>query len=301
MYLQFKPISENDIEKIAPYFTLRSNKTCDSIFLDVFLWKDFYNVKFDILDEKALFLTMEIDNTLYASLPMCKEEDLEKYFYILKEFFNKNLNTKLKIYLADENSIKILNLDKSIFNVIEIEDAKDYIYSAEALKNLSGKKLRKKKNHINAFLKENEGNFYYKNLTCSDSSEIIEFLSHWRKNKTNELEEQLDAELTGIKNILKNCKALNVNMAGVYVNEKLEAFSIASYNEKEKMAVINIEKANPEIRGLYPYINQQFIINGFPNAEIVNREDDLGLEGLRKAKLSYDPIEYAIKFRIEEI
>ena len=55
------------------------------------------------------------------------------------------------------------------------------------------------------------------------------------------------------------------------------------------MALIHIEKANPNIRGLYPYINQQFILNEFKNVEFVNREEDLGIPGLRKAKLSYNP------------
>lgn len=67
------------------------------------------------------------------------------------------------------------------------------------------------------------------------------------------------------------------------------------------MAIIHIEKANPEIRGLYPFINQQFIINAFPEALIVNREDDLGIEGLRKAKLSYEPIDYVKKYRVEQL
>ena len=67
------------------------------------------------------------------------------------------------------------------------------------------------------------------------------------------------------------------------------------------MAIIHIEKANPNIRGLYPYINQQFIINAFPDAYLVNREDDLGLEGLRKAKLSYDPMGYARKYRVVQL
>ena len=89
-------------------------------------------------------------------------------------------------------------------------------------------------------------------------------------------------------------------MAGIFVNDKLEAFTIGSYNELEKMAIIHIEKANPNIRGLYPYINQQFIINAFPDAYIV-REDDLGLEGLRKAKLSYEPIGYAKKYRVIQL
>ena len=82
---------------------------------------------------------------------------------------------------------------------------------------------------------------------------------------------------------------------------ELEAFSIGSYNELEKMAIIHIEKANPEMRGLYQLINQQFLINAFPEAELVNREDDLGIPGLRKAKESYDPIGYARKFRVSQI
>ena len=73
------------------------------------------------------------------------------------------------------------------------------------------------------------------------------------------------------------------------MDDRLEAFSIGSYNAMEKMAIIHIEKANPDIRGLYQYITQQFLIHEFPDAELVNREDDLGLEGLRTAKLSYRP------------
>lgn len=82
---------------------------------------------------------------------------------------------------------------------------------------------------------------------------------------------------------------------------RLEAFAIGSYNEKEKMAIIHIEKANPEIRGLYQFINQQFLIHEFPEAEIVNREDDMGLPALRQAKLSYEPMEFARKFRIRQL
>ena len=94
---------------------------------------------------------------------------------------------------------------------------------------------------------------------------------------------------------------LSVRMGGIYVDDRLEAFSIGSYNSKEKMAIIHIEKANPEIRGLYQFINQQFLIEEFPEAVLINREDDLGLEGLRKAKLSYNPIDYARKYQVEQI
>ena len=86
-----------------------------------------------------------------------------------------------------------------------------------------------------------------------------------------------------------------MRMAGVYIDGQLEAFTIGSLNVRENMAVIHIEKANPEIRGLYQFINQQFLINEFPEAELVNREDDVGMEGLRKAKMSYCPIGFAKK------
>ena len=73
------------------------------------------------------------------------------------------------------------------------------------------------------------------------------------------MEEHLDFEVRGIHEILRNCCSLNIRMGGIYVDGELEAFSIGSYNPLERMAVIHIEKANPEMRGLYQLINQQFL------------------------------------------
>ena len=90
-------------------------------------------------------------------------------------------------------------------------------------------------------------------------------------------------------------------MGGVYIDGQMEAFTIGSYNPVENMAVIHIEKANPEINGLYQFINQQFLIEEFPEVEWVNREDDMGLEGLRKAKMTYYPADYARKYLVEQL
>ena len=80
----------------------------------------------------------------------------------------------------------------------------------------------------------------------------------------------------------------------------MEAFTIGSYNEREKMVVVSIEKGNFEIPGIYQMINQQFLLNSYEEAELVNREDDMGIEGLRQAKESYNPIGYARKYRVYE-
>ena len=169
------------------------------------------------------------------------------------------------------------------------------------MRSLAGKKLHKKKNRVNAFKREYEGRYEYRRLCCSDSHDVWVFLDCWRQQKGEEVEEHLDYEVKGIHDILKNCSEFSIHMGGVYIDGQMEAFTIGSYNPVEHMAVIHIEKANPEINGLYQFINQQFLIEEFPEAEWVNREDDMGLEGLRKAKMTYYPADYARKYLVEQL
>ena len=99
---------------------------------------------------------------------------------------------------------------------------------------MSGRKLHKKKNHLNSFLKEYEGRYEYRQLCCSDRDDVWEFMQRWRARKGQEVEDHLDHEIAGIHDILKSCSVLNVSMGGIYVDGVLEAFSIGSYNELEK-------------------------------------------------------------------
>lgn len=301
MNLEFKPVEAQDMEVIAPFIGLRPNKSCDSVFLDSFIWKEFYHVRFAVSDGKAVQWIMEDKGDVFSALPLCREEDLEHYFYEMVDYFNQVLHIPFKIYLADEEGTMKLNLDPSKFRVTEQEDLKDYLYDGDALRTLAGKKLHKKKNNVNAFMREYEGRFEYRKLCCSDRDDVWKFLDRWREKKGEEVEEHLDYEVHGIHEILKNCSALPVEMGGVYIDDKMEAFTIGSLNARENMAVIHIEKANPDIRGLYQYINREFLIHEFPNVKLVNREDDMGLEGLRKAKMSYNPIGFERKYLIEQL
>lgn len=303
MNLNFKPVEAEDLEELNPFFCKRPNKTCDSVFLDSFIWREYYNVRYAVSDNKAILWLMDLDGKTGSAMPICSEEDLEYYFWKLVEYFNTELKAPLYINLADEEAVEQLGLknmpDK--FKITEQVDLKDYLYDGNAMRTLSGKKLHKKKNHLNAFKREYEGRYEYRRLCCSDRGDVWKFLDRWREEKGEEVEEHLDYEVRGIHEILKNCSLLNVRMSGVYIDGHLEAFTIGSYNPLEQMAVVHIEKANPEIRGLYQFINQQFLIEEFPEAVLINREDDLGLEGLRKAKLSYNPIDYARKYQVEQI
>lgn len=301
MNLQFKPIEAKDIEIIRPFFAQRPNKACDSVFLDSFIWRDYYHVQYAISDGKALQFLMEKDGRPFSAMPMCREEDLPYYFEEMVNYFNQVLKQPFRIFLADEEAVTYLKLDPKRFDIHEEADLKDYLYDAQAMRTLAGKKLHKKKNHLNAFLREYEGRYEYRVLCCSDRDDVLHFLDQWWENKVEaaEFEQQLDYEVMGIHDILKNCSIINVRMAGVFIDKELKAFTIGSYNEFEKMAVIHIEKADSSVKGLYQFINQQFLLHAFPEELLlVNREDDLGMEGLRKAKMSYYPIGFARKYGI---
>ena len=168
MNLEFQPIEAKDIDRLEPYYGLRPNKTCDSVVLDSFLWRNYYQVRYCVADEKAVLWLMEVDGEASTAMPVCREEDLPRYFHEMVRYFNEELGKPLRIFLADEEAVRALNLDPDQYEVTEQEDLKDYLYEGEALRNLSGKKLHKKKNHLNAFVKEYEGRYEYRKLCCSD-------------------------------------------------------------------------------------------------------------------------------------
>lgn len=301
--LVFKPLTAMDMQRYSKFFGLRDNKTCDSVGLEAFIWKQYYNVRVAVVrrddEEIGILWLMGDEDRPFAAMPMCKAEDLEYCLRLEIDYFKYVLGAIFKINLADEAAVEALNLNPEEFIVELREGSRDYLYAGESLRTLAGKKLHKKKNHYNKFIKSYEGRYEFKSLDCSARQEVFGFLEKWRIAKGEDVEKHLDPEVEGIHDILKNCAILDIQMGGVFIDGHLEAFSIGSFNERENMAVIHIEKANPEIPGLYQYINKEFLCHAFPQVELVNREDDLGIEGLRKAKESYQPIGYANKYYVE--
>jgi hypothetical protein len=297
-----KPTFE-EAAKLAEIYALRDNKTCDSTVLDTYIWKDLYNTEIYVEDEAAIVL-MKDDKGYFAAMPYCSEEKLPQYFEALREYFKEELQSPLRIDLADEEALKVLGLlDNPGFIVEEEFDLKDYLYDAEELRTLPGKKFQKKRNLINKFMKEYEGRWNYKTMCCVDEYFLEEFMNNWIEKRLSEgveSKETLILEKEGVIELLRNCDKVTYRIGGIFIDEVLQAFTIGSYNSREKMAVISIEKGNSEIPGIYQVINQQFLLNSYEDAKLVNREDDMGIDGLRHAKESYNPVGYARKYRVCE-
>jgi hypothetical protein len=300
--LQFSEMRVEDSTRIAPFFYRRPNKTCDSCALDSYLWREYCDILIAEEEDKALFLLMDRDGEKYTAMPYCDEEALPVYFKRIEEYFNEVLKQPLKIYLADEEAIKFLTLEENPrYLVKEEEDFKDYLYDAEELRTLPSKRFHKKKNLVNKFKREYEGRWEYRSICCSEKQVVWDFLDRWYQSRVKEEgngEDTLEYEIKGIHEVLQNCMSIDHYIGGIFVDGRLEAFSIGAYNPKEEMACISIEKGNPEIPGIYQVINQEFLLHEFPQAKLVNREDDMGLAGLRKAKESYNPIGFARKYML---
>ena len=300
--MKFKDINIDSIKELQPYFEIVDYEACEYCFTTLYMWQHVYKTGYFIGDDFAVIMA-EYEGNSFSILPLAKKDKLPQVIdYIIKHFEDNNRKICFKGITKDvAETLEKLYPDK--FEYIEERDLFDYVYDGESLRTLAGRKNQKKRNHINAFLKDYEGRDSYKLLDEEDFDDCLELLKIWASNKeeNNEFDEGIDDESIGIRKIFNNYKYLreNLKIAGIYVDGKLEAFTMGELINPN-MALIHIEKANPNIRGLYPYINQQFILNEFEDVEFVNREEDLGIPGLRKAKLSYHPVKFVEKYTVRE-
>ena len=136
MDLTFKRIETEDIPKMVPFYGMRPNRTCDSIFLESYIWKEYYNVQYAIWENRALLWLMEMDGRMFSAMPLCRPEDLKDAFGAIERYFNENLGFPLVINLADEEAIELLDLPADRYLVEEQLDSRDYLYDGQAMRTL---------------------------------------------------------------------------------------------------------------------------------------------------------------------
>ncbi len=298
--IEFKNLDIESLERLQPFFDMTDYDACDYCFATMFMWRDTYKTKYHIEDDFAIVFG-EYEGEIFSVLPLAAKENVKKAIDFAMDYFEE---IESKVFLRGINKDivdYVHNIYGDKFEYIEERDLFDYIYDAESLRTLAGRKNQKKRNHINYFLKEYEGRYESRLLDSGDFDDCMKLVKKWAIKKEDSDVEVDDGETIAIKKIFDNYDKLKdrVKVFGIYIDNKLQAFSIGE-RLKQNMALIHIEKANPDIRGLYPYINQKFLVEEFSDVEFVNREEDLGIEGLRKAKLSYHPIKFAEKYTVRE-
>ena len=169
------------------------------------------------------------------------------------------------------------------------------MYLTRDLIELSGKDYRAKRNHLNYLLRS-----YRITYEPMDGSNVVACLAmsdEWCAARRCEEDLNLASEWGATREALTHFAELRMEGGAVIVNGKVEAFTLGELLN-ENAAVVHIEKANTDIRGIYAVVNQQFCEKRWADVPFINREQDLGEPGLRKAKLSYRPTRLVDKFRI---
>lgn len=172
----------------------------------------------------------------------------------------------------------------------------DYVYSRESLSTLKGKKLHGKRNHINKFLSKYP-DYEYKKLTPEMVEDCIALYDKWIMEKDEETAKTLQTEKRSVLRALNNMEDLGLVGGTIYIDNKLCAFTVGERLHPH-MQLIHIEKGDTNYDGIFPMINQQYVLHECSDVELINREEDMGVEGMRKAKRSYQPIKMIEKHLI---
>jgi len=181
-----------------------------------------------------------------------------------------------------------------VFEITENTRTFDYIYESEKLQSLTGKKLASKRNHINAFI--SEGEWHVENITQKDIDALLAFNKKWCENYCEELNSSLEKEMCATELGLLNFDKLGYRGLMLYKNDVLVAYSFGEPLNHDTFCV-HVEKADTAVRGAYQMINREFVRMYCDSFMYVNREDDAGDEGLRRAKLSYYPTDIGKKYQ----
>lgn len=250
-------------------------------FVNLYLWKNIEKIKYFIYNHK-LFVTGISPETpkryfLFPDASTIKKDDI----LFLKEEFKEEWSVT---GLSKGEAERLEKECGGLISVFHERNMDNYIYLTENLINLSGKKYHSKKNHLNSFKKNYS--YEYVSYDKSKRDEVTEFLGKWyfEKNEKDMLLEEANSIVNGIDNY----EELGLKGGLIKVDGRVVAFTMGEQMTDE-MAVIHFEKADTDYAGAYAAINNEFLKNEWSAVKYVNREEDMGLEGLRKSKLSYKP------------
>ena len=276
-------------KKLIESYTKPWNIGCSDLsFANLFIWGADGKMQY-VIDDDVLYIKLNFKSfPEFFWPPIPKKGSKHDYRELVCRAFE---------YLENKNIVPVIrNIWEPFKEIIEkscpeldIEPAEiawDYVYSREKLATLKGKKLHGKRNHINKFMQENP-DWEYKKLVPSMYEDCIAVYDGWKESKDLS-EDEFANERRSVVLALTNMEELGLTGGAILLDGKIKAFTVGE-RLNDDMQLIHIEKADSEINGLFPMINQQYVLHECADVQYINREEDMGVEGMRKAKRSYYP------------
>lgn len=294
-------LNVQNFQELKEFYNLNSFYSCDFNLVNSIVFSKKYKTKY-LIDDKILyriqFSSLKNRNGfLFPLIFDLNSENLLKSINFIADYSKKS-NVEPNFVLIDEKQKELIDESLKKQNKFRIdwntdEGDSDYIYLREKLVKLSGKKLQKKKNHINQFYKKYPESVDFEfidsqNFTENHKNQIYKIYSDWKNAHLLNFEEDLENEENALSLSLENFKIFNLKAGILFIQQNPVAFSIGNEFSDDIFDVI-FEKSLQEYAkdGSYAVINQKFAEK--LTCKFINREEDLNIPGLRKAKLSYNP------------
>ncbi|MGN8832906.1 DUF2156 domain-containing protein [Selenomonas montiformis] len=293
--IDFHDLTKQDKPLLDRYFRSRYYENSHFNFTNLFMWRIPYHVRW-CEENGVLYMTCEWEGTLMAMQPFGPEEKMQEATDRFLAYFQEIGRPLLFVGLESGYAEFLEQYKGASFDIREDRDNFDYVYLAEKLISLSGRKLHSKKNHLNAFRK-----MYPQAEYLAITEEIIpacrvELESWYQMRLTDEPDDPfIDWERRAILEVFDDYEYFGLRGGAIRLDGRIIAFTFGEQLNTDSV-VVHVEKADPNIRGAYPAINQGYVANNWSAMTYINREEDMGHEGLRKAKDSYKPEKMIRKF-----
>lgn len=282
MEITWKDITFEDKEILESFYRYKTSRGCELSFANNFLWAPHYETKWSVVKNCLVFYNQTRNS---VSLPI-GEKPYEALEALLQHYEEKN--EPFLMHLVTQEQFEALNQRyPGKFTIEYRREAADYLYEAESLGTLVGKKLHAKRNHINRFI-QNYPEWTYEEITDDNLEECLEMAEKWREQNKCDENKDKSAEFCVTLRALKMRKELGLTGGMIRTRDGIVAFSVGEPLTQDTF-VVHIEKAFADIQGAYPMINREFVLHAAKGYRYINREEDMGEEGLRKAKMSYNP------------
>lgn len=290
--LSFKDIELSDKAIISSY-TLRSpRRNCDLSFSNLCSWRFLYGTQYAIFED-YLLLKFRADGELVYMMPI-GTGNLERALNALLEDAHHEGKPLCLLGICAGMCEEIESWLPGQFEFTADRDYADYLYLRSDLATLSGKKFQAKRNHVNRF-KRTYANYEYTSITPDRIEECLELETQWCAQNNCDQHEGTGNERRALIYALKHFDELGLTGGILHVNGQIAAFTFGMPINETTFG-IHVEKADTRIDGAYAMINYEFARHIPEQYIYLNREEDLGIEGLRKAKLSYQPVEILEKY-----
>ncbi|MDF2686031.1 MAG: hypothetical protein K0S55_1212 [Clostridia bacterium] len=303
--LNFKTIDINCKQEIDEYLKNYNYIGTEGTFFVLFCWRYLFNFKY-ATEDGFLFITLKFQDRISYLFPIGEDNSEDKNATkeavkkIIKNAEEQNIPFYL-IALDDERKELLESIFPEKFNFAEDRNNYDYVYNQNDLQLLTGKKFHAQRNHINKF------NLLYQNykvepITKKSFYECMEMNLEWCKANglnTASICSGNNYELCAVNQAFGNFDALGCIGTLIRINDKVIAFTLGSERNKD-VFVTHFEKALYEYDGAFKVINQEYakVLGGY-NYKFINREEDMGDEGLRHSKMSYNPAFMVKKYNAE--